>query len=102
MSARRTFTLTFRGRPVRGTHSRSYFRTTSIFEGLHAVLTYRKHPDGSIDADPTVHSVFKTAKTCQRTIKETASLRQWSGQSFIVPLHPGTTEVVDAELVEVR
>lgn len=102
MSKRQTFRVTFRGVPVRGYASRSAFQTTSIFEGLHAVLTYRKHPDGSVDGYPTVYSTYKTLQTCKREIKETKSLRQWAGQSFIVPLHPGTTEVTEVEEVVVR
>jgi hypothetical protein len=99
--SRQTFSLTFRGRPVRAWASRQLWRTTSIYPELHVLLTYRKHPDGTVDRDPSVYASYKTAETCFKRLREEASrLSQWSGQSFVIRVGPGISEVVQAPEVK--
>lgn len=100
--SRQPFSLTFRGRPVRDFYSNRIFKTTSIYDGLHVLLSYKKYPDGSVAMDPKVTASFKTAESCFRRLTETPSLREWEGQSFVVKVGPGVTEVVQAEVVEKR
>lgn len=100
--ARQTFTATFRGEGVRALGSRQTFSTTSVYGTLYAVMTYRRTPDGSIDFAPSVVRTFATPESCFREIRYTERLRQWEGQSFVVALKPGCTEVAEAEVVTVR
>lgn len=97
--SRETFTATFRGNAVRWFSSRQVFKTTSIYPERFAVLTYRRHGD-SIDFDPSVVEVYGTVASCKKEIRDREVLRQWKGQSFIVRLLPGCTEIADAEIVE--
>lgn len=100
--SRQPFSLTFRGRPVRWVEGNRIFKTTSIYPELHVLLTYPMYGQGDVARDPKVVATYKTAETCFRRVAEQASLRQFGGQSFVVKVGPGVTEVVQAEVVEKR
>ena len=66
----------------------------------HVVLTYVRRENGSIDFQPTIAHIYKTAEVATRAItRNPAHLAQWVGQSFAVKTYPGTTEITEAEVV---
>jgi hypothetical protein len=94
---RQTFTATFRGTPLRWASTGWDFKTTSVYPRLYAVVTYPRHKDGSIASLPVVVATYATTGSCAKEIRQSPLLRQWPGQTFVVVLGPGTTEITDAD-----
>lgn len=90
------YALTFRGEPIRNRFTRKV-GWASVYTEQHAVLTYVRLPNGKISFQPVVQSIFKTAATAAKEIRCDKSLHQWQGQSFVVPLTPGVTEITDVD-----
>lgn len=96
---RQTFAATFRGNPVRWAGTQKVVKTTSVYPRLCAVMTYPRQRDGSIATQPVVVATYATPASCAKEIRERPLLRQWPGQTFVVALDPGTTEVTEADIL---
>lgn len=95
---RETFALTFRGTSVHWLGNYAKRSTTSIRPDLYFVLTYPVR-DGQPATIPQIAAAYGTVQTAREEIRNREDLRSYEGQSFIIRALPGTTEVVEAEVV---
>lgn len=93
MPAKNEYTITFRGDIIA--------TFTSVYPVLHLVVGY-KTPTSTI----AVHDRFKTVKTASSAMVErtvSRSVNDYSLHSaFVIKALPGTTEIVDATIIDSR
>lgn len=101
MSAKHTYRLLFRGNLVQ--------EFTSVYDVQAVLLGYRRYrapeqswveaPKGDIARKPEVLRTMKTVAALKRDGVD-PKFNTYPGQSFMVVVRPGTTEITDAEIVE--